>query len=587
MKTTATSNRKARRTRVTRRSAVLTSLLALALSAPATAAPDVRVLIDVSGSMKQNDPANLRVPALKLLTELLPPGTRAGIWLFEGNAQALVPSAAVDEAWKARARAAAAGIHSRGRYTHIEAGLDAATADWTSPASPETPRHVILLTDGMVDVDGDVTASGGSRARLLADGLTRLRSLGARVHSIALSEQADAALLAAVAQGTDGWFEQVDDAAALQRVFLHLLEQAAAPDGLPMRGNRFTVDTSVRELTLLVFHPADAAPLELTAPDGTRLTPATAGADVAWRHETGYDLVTLSAPRAGEWTFNAPADPDNRALVVSDLGLELGELPTRAVPGEPVAVEAALVEQTRPIARTDFLQLVALDAVMMGASGGSDVTPLPLDPATARYRGEIGGSAAPGDYELIVRANGGTFQRERHRRFRVDGPPFTFSADPAVDDSGARVVHLTITADPEIIEPASFSGLLELDMPGAGRRVLELPTLDGNEITLELPAAAAGDYLMQPWVFAETRAARALRLKPDPILVSFADGEKPAAAAPEEAPLPPPPPPPPPAFSWLTVAGVIGAGNAGLGSVLGGLWLALRRRPHASKGAAL
>ncbi|RLA17269.1 MAG: hypothetical protein DRQ56_09430, partial [Gammaproteobacteria bacterium] len=34
---------------------------------------DVRVLIDVSGSMKQNDPRNLRIPALKLLVNLLPP----------------------------------------------------------------------------------------------------------------------------------------------------------------------------------------------------------------------------------------------------------------------------------------------------------------------------------------------------------------------------------------------------------------------------------------------------------------------------------------------------------------------------------
>jgi hypothetical protein len=202
-----------------------------------------------------------------------------------------------------------------------------------------------------------------------------------------------------------------------------------------------------------------------------------------------------------------------------------------------------------------------------------------------RYHGQIAGTPLPGDYELIVRANGGTFQRERHRRLRIDGPPFTFSADPATDDAGARVVHLTITADPDLIEPASFSGLLEFEMPGAGRRVLELPAIDGNEITLELPATHAGDYLMQPWVFAETRAARALRLKPDPIRVFFADGTLPAPATPEA--IAPPPPAPAPEFSWLTVAGVIGAGNAGLGSVLGGLWFALGRRPPPSKGSSL
>ena len=34
--------------------------------------PDVRVVIDVSGSMKQNDPNDLRIPALNLLIGLLP-----------------------------------------------------------------------------------------------------------------------------------------------------------------------------------------------------------------------------------------------------------------------------------------------------------------------------------------------------------------------------------------------------------------------------------------------------------------------------------------------------------------------------------
>ena len=39
--------------------------------------PDVRLLIDISGSMKQSDPENLRKPALEMMVELLPEGSRA------------------------------------------------------------------------------------------------------------------------------------------------------------------------------------------------------------------------------------------------------------------------------------------------------------------------------------------------------------------------------------------------------------------------------------------------------------------------------------------------------------------------------
>src|SRR6187402_3821518 len=40
---------------------------------------DVRVLIDISGSMKQTDPQNLRKPAVDLIARLLPDKSRAGI----------------------------------------------------------------------------------------------------------------------------------------------------------------------------------------------------------------------------------------------------------------------------------------------------------------------------------------------------------------------------------------------------------------------------------------------------------------------------------------------------------------------------
>ncbi len=68
--------------------AVLWLLLAVvppaALADPGNVAlkPDLRLLIDVSGSMKESDPDNLRAPALELIVRLLPEGARAGVWTF-------------------------------------------------------------------------------------------------------------------------------------------------------------------------------------------------------------------------------------------------------------------------------------------------------------------------------------------------------------------------------------------------------------------------------------------------------------------------------------------------------------------------
>src|SRR3569833_199664 len=78
------------------------------LAGPTEAAKDIRVLIDISGSMKHNDPHNLRAPALRLLTGLLPNGVHAGVWTYGQQVNMLVSRGTVDSAWKARAELAAA-----------------------------------------------------------------------------------------------------------------------------------------------------------------------------------------------------------------------------------------------------------------------------------------------------------------------------------------------------------------------------------------------------------------------------------------------------------------------------------------------
>jgi von Willebrand factor type A domain len=554
------------------------------MAAAHAAPPDIRVLIDVSGSMVKHDPGNLRIPALRLLTELLPQGTVAGVWLFDQSVTELIEPSPVDNAWKARARAAAAQVHSKGLHTDLEAALSVATEDW-APAAPPTDRHVIVITDGMVDVGQDRRANAASRERILNAGLAGLRAKGARINVVALSAETDRALLKVLTGSTDGWFEEVANASALQRVFLHLFEDAAPPDALPLTGNQFTVDTSVRELTVLVFRHTDALPLALTEPTGAVWTAQTAPDGVTWHNEADYDMVTITAPKAGSWSFNAAADPDNRALIVTDLALRVADLPAHTMPREPMSITAEVYEQGLPLKRPDFLQLVKAD-VSVEAQGESMLSELALDLDAGNFVGTATLPELPGDYEIIVRLNGGTFQREYHRKIKVSGPPFSFDATPTNTEADGRVIYLTITADGDAVDPATFGGLLELSTPNAPSHVLQLPPLDGNEITLELSAAYRGEYILKPWIFADTRAARTIRVNPDPISVYFSDG---AVVA---EPAQPPEPTPPPTtteleFDWAQFATVVAVGNLGMGSVLGGLWAGLRRRGIPHRGTSL
>ena len=72
--------------------------------------PDVRLLIDISGSMKDSDPLNLRAPAVELIVQMLPEGARAGIWIFGEGVSPLVDHGEVDKAWRDEAERAIKAI---------------------------------------------------------------------------------------------------------------------------------------------------------------------------------------------------------------------------------------------------------------------------------------------------------------------------------------------------------------------------------------------------------------------------------------------------------------------------------------------
>ena len=95
--------------------------------------PDVRLLIDISGSMKKNDPNNLRIPALQLVTNLLPQNADAGVWAFGRYVNMMVPLAPVNSDWQDKATKTAKKINSAGLYTNIGGVLTKASYGWTNP----------------------------------------------------------------------------------------------------------------------------------------------------------------------------------------------------------------------------------------------------------------------------------------------------------------------------------------------------------------------------------------------------------------------------------------------------------------------
>ena len=215
---------------------------------------DVRILIDISGSMKQNDPANLRRPALNLLISLLPEDMQSGVWTFGQWVNMLIPHGPVNKLWKNNAKESVQKINSAGLYTNIEDAIRRSTWDWRkTETTVNSKRSLILLTDGLVDISTDEKQNQSSRKRILQEFLPALQKAGVTIHAIALSNDSDKNLLEQLTTATGGRFEVIETTKGLERLFLHLFENVAPTDTLPLTENQVKVDSSIKEMTFLMF----------------------------------------------------------------------------------------------------------------------------------------------------------------------------------------------------------------------------------------------------------------------------------------------------------------------------------------------
>lgn len=444
---------------------IMTAILLLVGNAvlifPAAAAEpvnDVRILIDISGSMKHNDPQNLRVPALRLLTRLLPKGAHAGVWSYGQFVDMLVPSGEVNTIWKEQAERAASKINSFGLFTNIEDAMQRATRDWRE-VDEHSRRSLIMLTDGFVDIAKDPALNAAARERIINKILPHLRDTKVKIYTIALSGEADHALLRQLASATDGWSEEADNADKLQRIFLHLFEKATQPDTLPLAGNHVQVDKSIEDITFLVFRDPKGKTTELLDPHQVQFGMENAPKQVRWHRDTGYDLITITKPQSGDWRILGPVDADNRVMVVTNLKARATQLPNNLSVEDAPYYFMQLMQQGAVIRRKDFLDMVKV-TLQQQQDGGEkrewrlqdDGKGADMAAGDGTFSQKLTESMKEGRHELTLLVDGATFQREQRQVVNIYSQP----------------AQATVTANPTasghyVLSVIPYAGLIEPD----------------------------------------------------------------------------------------------------------------------------
>ncbi len=413
---------------------------------------DVRVVIDISGSMKKTDPQNLRKPAVDLIVRLLPDNSKAGIWTFGQSVNMLVPHRVVDQTWRTDGSHKANTINSIAMFTNIGGALEKAAEDYATP-STDYRRNIILLTDGVVDISKEAVVNLNERKRVLTELLPRLKDSDYRIHTIALSGDSDQELMKKLSIATDGIFEVADTADELMSTFLRIFDQAVPAERVPLDENGFLVDSSIQEFTALIFRRAEVPATIIIAPDGKEFSGTDPKSNVNWYRTDKYDLITVQHPQAGQWKVKTDMAPGSRVTVVSNLQLTVQPLKSNIKSSQPLDLAYSFQENGKTIVNKDFLNLLTGEVLISGGDS-PEVKSIPLTmgaPDDGIFHQQLQEFNGRGEHDVKILIDGKTFKREFIHHLNISDS--AFKLEKTLDESsGKKVYSYKLTADVEVVD---------------------------------------------------------------------------------------------------------------------------------------
>jgi uncharacterized protein (TIGR03503 family) len=476
--------------------------------APEIAKPsDVRMVIDISGSMKKNDPQNLRRPALDMLVQLLPEGSKAGIWSFGQYVNMLVPHGKVNKKWSKKATAASPAIKSIAQFTNIGEALEKAAYDFKSTQN-KYQRHVILLTDGMVDINRDNAVNKKERQRIINTVLPMYEQAGITLHTIALSDNADKQLLNKLALVTDGKAEVAKTAEELMDVFLQVFDQAVPSEGVPFDGESFIVDSSIEEFTALIFRQPNAKDTQIISPDNQTYTKDANDSHVNWYHTDKYDLITITQPFEGEWKVSADLEPQSRITVVSDLSIAVRSMPTNIALDETINASLVLREDNKTITRPEFLSLLTIDVAVTSRNGKAWSQRLSKSslskggvPANGLYSVLLDQFEQEGQYKINFTVDGKSFKRRYSHQLSVR-TPFLVEVNKSKSEDNNQFL-IQVIPQSTTIDIANTQVVGELKYPSGRNEPLPFTLSEDGTWGLSVLTDKEGEYSLSIQVVTE------------------------------------------------------------------------------------
>ena len=281
---------------------------------------DAVVVMDSSGSMKQTDPKQLRKPAAKLFISLLGKQDRLSVVSFSSQAWPITYLTKLENDKQLKqALRATDKISHKGMHTNIHSAIAKGIEFLKESDQINRDPIIILMSDGQMDM-GHAEKSTQLKEKIFADLLPQLIEHNIKIYSIAFTEASDQKLLQEIAEATDGRYALAASDEVLHKVFSKIFEQTKQPDMLPLNENKFIVDPSINEITIIANKASEKSQIYLQKPNNEKINSAFKSEKIKWFASTSFDMITIKKPDEGEWKILF-SDDDNRAYIVTDVKL--------------------------------------------------------------------------------------------------------------------------------------------------------------------------------------------------------------------------------------------------------------------------
>ncbi|ALB22390.1 hypothetical protein Psal006b_02004 [Piscirickettsia salmonis] len=495
-------------------SRLITFFLVLVIYSPSALAStgfgkvyDTRILVDASDNLEKNDPSKLRIEALRMLVSVLPKGSYAGVWEFGDLVNINMPYGKVSQHWLQEADHKVKALELQTRFSNLDQALRKVTEGW-GHNEPNKERNIIILTGNKLKVSTKEGKNLANKSRIIDELIPFLQARDIRVYIAAfgpldidrtegnnegeVSAQEDG-ILTRLSDATDGRVYLIENKESLQQAFLSIFTEVAAADELPIFKNAFYVDRSVEEATILLLRQDNiktAKPVMLKSPVGVTYSYQRHPKWIRWVKRDLFSLITLSKPLYGQWHILADyLSPLSKVLIMTQLQLEVNELPKIAFAGERFRLKAKILNQGKLLNDPNVIKVIKLVGNIRGKEESIRNIISASRPEQAKYVMDVTAMTEaghdPSTMEIRLFADGITFEREFVQKVQVFNSPITWM-HKVISNNQQPVYAVTITARHDLVESDDLK--LRVFVKSTSSSSSPSTQLQHKEITLEKQA---------------------------------------------------------------------------------------------------